>query len=139
MAHPDGLVLRQPVEDRRVADDLEARGPVFAAAVLHASAVALRDFLMAEAEAEDGHIEIEDARVEAALVTGGERWTARENHAFDAVEGRDGIFGLADFGQHALTPDFRGDEMRVLAAEINNCDAIMHRGMRQDAPHSSAA
>ena len=84
---------------------------------------------MSEAEAQDRDIEIEDAGVEPALVARRQRRTARQNDALDAVERGDGIFRLANFGQHALPPDFRRDQMRVLATKINYGYSIMHEAI----------
>ena len=91
------------------------------------AAVALRDFLVAEAEAEDGHVEVEDAGVEAALVSGGQRRAAGQDDAFDAGEGVDRILGLADLGEHALAADLGRNEVRVLTTEINDGYTVMHR------------
>src|SRR5262249_22146892 len=125
VAHPDRLSIRKTGEHGRLARDLEPCRTVLAPAVLDAATVLLRDFLMTETEAENRHVEIENALVEADLVARRERRAARQDHAPYALERPDRIVRLPDLGQHVLPPHLGGDEMRVLAAEVHNRDPVV--------------
>ena len=114
--------------------DVERRASPLAASVHDAAAVVLRDLLVAEAEAEDRRLEVVDVlRVGRVLAERGERRTAREDDALVRRERLDRIVGLADLGPHAQAAHLRGDEVRVLAAEIDDG----HRVVRDEPGEST--
>jgi hypothetical protein len=126
VAHPDGGLERHVGEDGGGAGDAEPGGSVLALAVLDAAAVVLGDLLVAEAEAEERHVEVEDGAVPVGVLAGGgEGGGAGEDHAAVGAEGLERVFRLANLGQHVQAADLGGDQMGVLSAEIDDGNSIV--------------
>ena len=126
VAHEDLLDRRQPREQRVVADDVQARAAPLAAAVDHLASVVLGDFLVAEAEAEDGDVEVVDRLgVARVLAERREARAAREDDPPVAREHLDRIVGLADLRQDAQAPHLGRDQVRVLPAEIDDGNRVV--------------
>jgi hypothetical protein len=86
----------------------------------------LRDFLMPEAEAEDGNLKIVDRfGVLRVLSTRCQAGAARNDDAAIALERFDRVFGLPDFGPHATPSNLGGDQMGVLTAEVDDGDGVV--------------
>ncbi len=130
VGHPDGGVLRDAVEEVAVEGGLELE---FDAAVFagggggDASAEDVGEHLHAVADAEDGEVHVKDGGVAlgcAGFVDGG--GAAREDDA-DGVEGAefgDGDVGAYEDGVDAGFADAAGDELDVLAAEIEDGNSL---------------
>ncbi len=126
VAHPDRLDRAEAGEQGVRARDLELGVAPLAAAVHHLAAVALGDLLVAEAEAEDGHVEVVDRVVVAGILAEGrQRGAAGEDDAAVGREALERVVGLEDLGQHAEPPDLGRDQMGVLAAEIDDGDLVV--------------
>ena len=126
VAHPYRLILRQPQEQLRGRIAADRRGPVLPLGpVRQAAAVQLRQQLVPEADAEDRIAVARQPRAHHLHVRVGHRlWPAGEDQARRRIGPRLEILG----GQHDAIDAERAhavrDQVRVLAAEIEDGDAI---------------
>jgi hypothetical protein len=103
--------------------------------VYHRASVVACDLLVAEAEPEDGHVQVVDLLVVVrVLPVGGQTGAAGYDDPLESVVGLRGILGLPDLGQDAMAADLGGDEVGVLPPEIDDCDAVVVRIQRNSAP-----
>ena len=123
MAHPDGLVLRQALEERA-----GLRGELRAAELRHAGALdgaaeVLRHQLHAVADAEHGHAELEQLRVDLRRVVGVDRRrpAAQDQRERAARTDAGRVIRVGDeLGVDPALPHPPGDQLRVLAAEVDD-------------------
>ena len=88
--------------------------------------VMLRYLLMAEAEAQDGRVEVVDLFVVVGVFAlGGQAGVAGDDDSTIAMKGVDRIFRLADFCMHATAANLGSDEVGVLPSEVYDGDAIV--------------
>ncbi|CAH2402973.1 hypothetical protein MES5069_360093 [Mesorhizobium escarrei] len=136
VAHPHLMALAgrpQALEQRAVLLDLDEGAAEFAMVGAFGDAAHLHAHRhLAIADAEHRHTGIEDdlRRARAADVAGRGR-AAGEDHRFriDALERRFGRLERHDLGKHAGLADAPGDELRELAAEIDNQDGVGQDGV----------
>ena len=93
---------REAREERVRPHEVQLGVPPLPAAVNDRAAVVLGDLLVAEAEAEDGDVEVVDRLgVGGVLPEGRQAGAAGEDQALVVPEGFDRVLGLADLGEHA--------------------------------------
>ncbi|MNC93006.1 hypothetical protein D3C83_95400 [compost metagenome] len=86
---------------------------------------------MAKTKPEDGDFEIQDGLIESAVIAvRRERRAPGQNDALHAGKRRDVIVRLTDFRQHALPANLGRDQVRVLAAKVDDCDTVVERHRR---------
>ncbi len=137
MAHPDvvaSALLPDAVEQRAVVGDLDGGAAELAVMpALDGAAELLGHGLLAVADAEHRHAGIEDRhrRGRRIVVEHGSR-PAGEDHGFrlHLLEGRFGLLERHDLGIDALLAHPARDQLRHLAAEIDNQNLVMRRGHR---------
>ena len=126
VAHPDLLDLLQTGEQGVLPVDVQIGMPPFLLAVDHGAAVVLGDFLVAETEAQDGNVQVVDLLVVGRILAEGRQGgAAGQDDALVLPENLHGVLGLADLGQHLAAAHLGGDEMGVLAAEIDDGDPVV--------------
>ncbi len=126
VAHPDALDGAETAEERVWPRHVEFRVPPLAAAVDDRAAVVLGDLLVAEAEAQhrDGQV-VDRLRVFGVLAMRRQAGAAGQDEPLVAGEPVDRILRLADLGVHAEAADLGGDEVGVLAAEVDHADGVV--------------
>ncbi len=82
---------------------------------------------MTEAKPELGDRKIEELARVVHVSFRSEGGTPGQDQSAISVEGLDGIVRLTDLCQHRKMPNFRGNEVRVLATEIDDGDAVVLR------------